>query len=391
MTKDHIEEAFSTERALKLALEALESCGTNYGYNGANQYFDEGEVDNAITAIKQALAAPVQEPVKFLANGTRFKTSEFPYGVCINGLPKELSGRWVALVAAEDDCHLQLTTPPAAQPAPVQDTVAWNKKIMDSVDSLLAQAGFEPDSSVRHQLAMMNFDVNPASVLPEKWRNVLPGGRGTDQWESARVSDFNKGWNEYRKAAKAALEKLEAAPPAAQRQWIGLTDDEKRGVCRVGPVYAPDGVVTRTPLEYRKELEGVALMAVRQAEAKLKEKNGMQTQLGAEQIRHQVPQTEPLHLRMHAMRKKHLCNTERNQMKIEIYTKPNCPNCVTAKALLTARGLEYNEYDVEAEAWSLKALLEGHPEARQMPQIFIDDQRVGGFAGLQAALRQLGL
>jgi hypothetical protein len=60
-------------------------------------------------------APPVQEPVKFLANGTRFKTSEFPYGVCINGLPKELSGRWVALVAAEDDCHLQLTTPPAAQ------------------------------------------------------------------------------------------------------------------------------------------------------------------------------------------------------------------------------------------------------------------------------------
>jgi hypothetical protein len=60
-------------------------------------------------------SAPAQEPVKFLANGTRFKTSESPYGVCINSLPKELSGRWVALVAAEDDCHLQLTTPPAAQ------------------------------------------------------------------------------------------------------------------------------------------------------------------------------------------------------------------------------------------------------------------------------------
>ena len=57
------------------------------------------------------------------------------------------------------------------------------------------------------------------------------------------------------------------------REFVGLTDEEKRGVCRVGPMYAPDGVVTRTPLEYRKELEGVALMAVRQAEAKLKEKN----------------------------------------------------------------------------------------------------------------------
>jgi hypothetical protein len=113
------------------------------------------------------------------------------------------------------------TTPPA-QPAPVQKSVAWNKKIRDSVDSLLAQAGFEPDSSVRHQLSMMDFDVNPASVLPEKWRNVLPGGRGTDQWESARVADFNEGWNEYRKAAKAALEKLEATPPAAPVQPVAI-------------------------------------------------------------------------------------------------------------------------------------------------------------------------
>jgi glutaredoxin 3 len=78
-------------------------------------------------------------------------------------------------------------------------------------------------------------------------------------------------------------------------------------------------------------------------------------------------------------------------MKIEIYTKPNCPNCVSAKQLLKSKGLEYGEYDVEAEAWSLKALLEGHPDARQMPQIFINNQRVGGLAGLQAALKQLGL
>ena len=78
-------------------------------------------------------------------------------------------------------------------------------------------------------------------------------------------------------------------------------------------------------------------------------------------------------------------------MKIEIYTKSNCPNCVTAKQLLNSVYPEYDEYDVEAEEWALKALLEGHPSARQMPQIFIDGQRVGGLAGLQAALRQLGL
>jgi len=103
------------DEALKLALEALEI----QAYNSGDEKYTQ-----AITAIKQALAAPVQEPVKFLANGTRFKTSEFPYGVCINGLPKELSGRWVALVAAEDDCHLKLTTPPA-QPAPVQEPFGY--------------------------------------------------------------------------------------------------------------------------------------------------------------------------------------------------------------------------------------------------------------------------
>jgi glutaredoxin 3 len=30
-----------------------------------------------------------------------------------------------------------------------------------------------------------------------------------------------------------------------------------------------------------------------------------------------------------------------------------------------------------------------YPDLRQMPQIFINDQRVGGLAGLQAALKQL--
>jgi glutaredoxin 3 len=32
-----------------------------------------------------------------------------------------------------------------------------------------------------------------------------------------------------------------------------------------------------------------------------------------------------------------------------------------------------------------------YPEARQMPQIFINNQRVGGLAGLQNALKELGL
>jgi len=51
------------DEALKLALEALESCGAGHITDGGNQWHDEKLVDKAITAIKQARSAPVQEPV----------------------------------------------------------------------------------------------------------------------------------------------------------------------------------------------------------------------------------------------------------------------------------------------------------------------------------------
>lgn len=77
-------------------------------------------------------------------------------------------------------------------------------------------------------------------------------------------------------------------------------------------------------------------------------------------------------------------------MKILVYTKSNCPNCTTAKRLLSFKKLDFDEVDVEAKPEALRALIELHPSVRQMPQIFIDGQRVGGLAGLQAALYQLG-
>ena len=79
-----------------------------------------------------------------------------------------------------------------------------------------------------------------------------------------------------------------------------------------------------------------------------------------------------------------------NDININIYTKSNCPNCITAKLIMDMAGLEYTEIDVELGS-RLANLLAEFPDARQMPQIFINDQRVGGVAGLQAALRQLGM
>lgn len=75
-------------------------------------------------------------------------------------------------------------------------------------------------------------------------------------------------------------------------------------------------------------------------------------------------------------------------MEIIIYTKSQCPNCVSAKTLLKLNGLAYEERDIEDPSWAIE-FFTYYPGIRQMPQIFIDNQRVGGLAGLQAALAQI--
>jgi glutaredoxin 3 len=77
-------------------------------------------------------------------------------------------------------------------------------------------------------------------------------------------------------------------------------------------------------------------------------------------------------------------------MNITIYTKSQCPNCVNAKQLLKSKGLQYDEHNMDdPETWH--RFMAAYSDFRQMPQIFIEGQRVGGLAGLQAALRQVGL
>ena len=49
------------------------------------------------------------------------------------------------------------------------------------------------------------------------WRNVIPGGRKTDEWESTRIADYNLGWNAYR---KAALEHLETSTQPLPSAWM---------------------------------------------------------------------------------------------------------------------------------------------------------------------------
>lgn len=78
-------------------------------------------------------------------------------------------------------------------------------------------------------------------------------------------------------------------------------------------------------------------------------------------------------------------------MKISVYSKSACPQCDAAKRLLTAKGLSFEEIKLDDEAGRMAFYEKCGPSVRQMPQIFFDDQRVGGLAGLQVALNQLEL
>ena len=67
---------------------------------------------------------------------------------------------------------------------------------------------------------------------------------------------------------------------------------------------------------------------------------------------------------------------------IQMYSKSWCPYCDRAKALLRAKGQEWQEIDIEAEARLAAEMIE-RSGRRTVPQIFIDGQHVGGFDELQ--------
>jgi len=71
---------------------------------------------------------------------------------------------------------------------------------------------------------------------------------------------------------------------------------------------------------------------------------------------------------------------------LTIYSKNHCPFCDQAKALLTQRGIVFEEKKV-GEGYSREDLLEAVPSARTVPQIFLDEEYVGGFTELKQRLQ----
>ena len=66
---------------------------------------------------------------------------------------------------------------------------------------------------------------------------------------------------------------------------------------------------------------------------------------------------------------------------IEIYSTQQCPYCLLARALLNAKGLDYEEIDVSVDQQIMQYMIERSGQ-RTVPQIFIDGEPVGGFEQL---------
>lgn len=73
-------------------------------------------------------------------------------------------------------------------------------------------------------------------------------------------------------------------------------------------------------------------------------------------------------------------------MKVIIWSKDQCAFCDQAKRLLESKGIDYEERNINRGPWTKEQLLEAVPQARSVPQIFVDDEYVGGFNELREVL-----
>ena len=69
--------------------------------------------------------------------------------------------------------------------------------------------------------------------------------------------------------------------------------------------------------------------------------------------------------------------------KIEIYTSPLCGYCHMAKRLLKQKQVEFEEINVLANPFK-RSQMEKRSQRRTVPQIFINDEHIGGFDDLYA-------
>jgi glutaredoxin 3 len=76
---------------------------------------------------------------------------------------------------------------------------------------------------------------------------------------------------------------------------------------------------------------------------------------------------------------------------VVIYTKPGCPYCYSAKALLEKKGVEFTEIVASNDPAKKAEMVERSGGRMTFPQVFIDDKHIGGSDDLAALDRRGGL
>lgn len=72
----------------------------------------------------------------------------------------------------------------------------------------------------------------------------------------------------------------------------------------------------------------------------------------------------------------------------EVWSQTNCPACQQAKALLERHGVQYTEKMIGVNGYTKKDLIDVVPQARSVPQIFLNGEYVGGLHELKLKLTQ---
>ena len=69
---------------------------------------------------------------------------------------------------------------------------------------------------------------------------------------------------------------------------------------------------------------------------------------------------------------------------ITIYTGPLCNYCEAAKKLLTRNNIEYKEISITTVDGAMDEMIAKTNGKRTIPQIFFDDQHIGGYDDIRA-------
>jgi glutaredoxin 3 len=69
---------------------------------------------------------------------------------------------------------------------------------------------------------------------------------------------------------------------------------------------------------------------------------------------------------------------ERVKANVELYTWQTCPYCIRAKMLLWWKGVNFIEYKIDGDEPARAKMAERANGRRTVPQIFINNQHIGG-------------